>query len=271
LVDATLGKLWGAILVIVEELGDAVLEVGNALEANQQELSRTKCVCIASSDKLGNDLAHRWSPLNVTYKRRVKSLGVGLAGGRRRNTKVLADRLRKFKMRIPKFKRLRRLGICPARIIRTGGKAGFVYGQAIMGVPDHLLRDQRRAVAAAVALEPGSGGQQLDLALLLADGGPRGSADPAFDAHILPLSYWAVAVWEERLPRASLERMIARAKLSIGESKRVWHVVHGPAAALVVTCSRIGLLVLGSWVGARRPLHLPLSLTAPRMGFTPIF
>ena len=143
-------------------------------------------------------------------------------------------------MRIPKFRRLRRLGICPARIIRTGGKAGFVYGQAIMGVPDHLLRDQRRAVAAAAALEHGTGGQQLDLALLVADGGPRGSADPAFDAHILPLSYWAAAVWEERLPRASLERMVARARVQIAKAKRVWHVVCGPAAALVVTCSRIG-------------------------------
>ena len=143
-------------------------------------------------------------------------------------------------MRIPKFKRLRRLGICPARVIRTGGKACFVYGEACMGVPDHLLRDQRRAVAAAVAPVHGTGGQQLDLALLVADGGPRGSADPAFDAHILPLSYWAAAVWEERLPRASLERMVAHAKVKIAKAKRVWHVVRGPAAALVVTCSRIG-------------------------------
>ena len=75
-------------------------------------------------------------------------------------------------MRIPKFQRLRRLGVCPARVIRTGGKACFVYGEACMGVPDHLLRDQRRAVQAAVAPVPGTGGQQLDLALLMADGGP---------------------------------------------------------------------------------------------------
>ena len=56
----------------------------------------------------------------------------------------------------------------------------------------------------------------------------------------MPLCYWAAAVWEERLPRASLERMIATAKLNIDKAKRVWHVLRGPAAALVVTCSRIG-------------------------------
>ena len=239
-VDDISAEMTGPDKHIEKELGDCILEIADGVTANQQELSRTKCVCTASTDTLGKALELRWSPLEVKYKRYVKSLGVGLGGGTRRTTKVLSDRLRKFKMRIPKFKRLRRLGICPARIIRTGGKAGFVYGQAIMGVPDHLLRDQRRAVAAAAALEHGSGGQQLDLALVIADGGPRGSADPAFDAHILPLSYWAAAVWEERLPRASLERMIARAKLNIAKAKRVWHVVRGPAAALVVTCSRIG-------------------------------
>ena len=71
--------------------------------------------------------------------------------------------------------------------MRTGSKSGFVYGQSIMGVLDHLLRDQRRAVVAAAAPESGSGGQQLYLALVIADGGPRGSADPASDAHVLPL------------------------------------------------------------------------------------
>ena len=34
--------------------------------------------------------------------------------------------------------------------------------------------------------------------------------------------------------------MVARAKVKIAKAKRVWHVVRGPAAALVVTCSRIG-------------------------------
>ena len=75
---------------IAKELGDAVMEVGQALEANQQEL-------------LGRVLAHRWSPLSVIYKRRVKSLGLDLAGGRRRTTQVQADRLRRFKMRIPQI------------------------------------------------------------------------------------------------------------------------------------------------------------------------
>ena len=56
-------------------------------------------------------------------------------------------------------------------------------------------------MAASVSPNNRTGGQQLDIALMVADGGPNGKADPAFDAHTLPIGEWARAVWEERLPR----------------------------------------------------------------------
>ena len=51
--------------------------------------------------------------------------------------------------------------------------------------------------AAIAAPASGAGGQKLDAALIVADGGPSGMADPAFDAHLLPIGEWATDVWEE--------------------------------------------------------------------------
>ena len=53
-----------------------------------------------------------------------------------------------------------------------------------------------RCILAAAVAAPGAGtgGQNLDLALVIADGCGNGKADPAFDAHMVPLVEWAMAV-----------------------------------------------------------------------------
>ena len=88
----------------------------------------------------------------------------------------------------------------------------MTYGLGIIGVSDSMLREMRMVVAAIVALASGAGGQNLDAAFILADGGPSGMTDPAFDAHLLPIGEWVAAVWEERLPHDSLRRMVAKGK-----------------------------------------------------------
>ena len=113
----------------------------------------------ANTSALGERLEKVWAKLGITYKKYVKSLGVGLAAGRR-NVREQVKRLKNFTERLPRFKKLRRLGADPARVIRTGGKAAIVYGQAVMGVCNSLLQLQRRAVAAAVALQHGTGGSE---------------------------------------------------------------------------------------------------------------
>ena len=82
-----------------------------------------------------------------------------------------------------------------------------------------MLRDQRR-VAATIASPSGNGGQDLDAALILADGGPKGYADPAFDAHVLPIGQWATAVWEDWLPRTSLQKSVSTAATNIERKPR---------------------------------------------------
>ena len=142
----------------------------------------------------------------------LKTLGAALGAGRSRNASVQMQRFSAFKQRIPKYRKMRKLGIRTDRLIRTGGLAGLTYGQSISGVSNSLLLGQRRAVGAATAPASGSGGQDLDVALLLADGGAKGRADPACPAHSMPIGAWAAAVWEPMLPMDVLEPMIESAK-----------------------------------------------------------
>ena len=118
------------------------------------------------------------SAYGLVHKARVTSLGAGLGAGTRRNASVLNKRLKAFRGRAPRFRKLAKAGVCTKRLLRIGGVSSLTYGQAISGVAPTTLLAQRRAAAAASA--PGSGpcGQDLDLALILADGSARGSADP---------------------------------------------------------------------------------------------
>ena len=97
----------------------------------------------------------------------------------------------------------------------------------------------RRIAAAVAAPASGTEGQNFDDALILAVGGPSDMADPAFDAHLLPIGEWAVAAWNERLPPESLHRMIAKGKRQIARARNVWAVCRWPTPAFIATCYRL--------------------------------
>ena len=80
----------------------------------------------------------------------------------------------------------------------------MLFGAAAGGVADHMLQAQRSAAAQAAAPAAGSCGQDLDLALIMADAANNGRADPAFEAHKAPIATWALAIWEAWLPQKSL-------------------------------------------------------------------
>ena len=113
-----------------------------------------------------------------------------------------------------------------------------------MGVSPSLLLKQRRAVAAATVAT--SAGGDLDITLMLADGGPRGCADPAFAAHTDPIGHWALAVCESWLPSSALRRLVAHALRRIALTRQPWAMVRGPAAAFVASAQRLGWEVLGA-------------------------
>ena len=84
--------------------------------------------------------------------------------------------------------------LIPPIVLRTGGTAGLTYGNFCGTAPSVLLA-QRRAVAPAAAPAAGTVGQNINMALILADGSPKGKVDPAFPAHAGPIVYMAKAVW----------------------------------------------------------------------------
>ena len=154
---------------------------------------------------------------------------------------VARARLANFRACTMRFRRLRDAGVNVPRLMRTGGVAALTYGQAVTGISNTLLLQQRRAVAAATVRTVGGG--DLDLTLALADGSKHGRVDPAFEAHCQPIVFWAMAVWHEWLPRAMLSRLITAARARLARAKNPWAVVHGPAAAYVATASRLGWCV----------------------------
>ena len=83
--------------------------------------------------KLARTLCDNWAkeeePILIQVQMNVKSFGAGLGAGRRRNVTILNQRFKAFKQRCPKYRKMRKLGIDPARVVRTGGLAGMVVGQ----------------------------------------------------------------------------------------------------------------------------------------------
>ena len=137
----------------------------------------------------------RWKKkgISIHYQQRAKALGAGMGAGVRRNATVMRTRLTNFMARVVRFRRLRKVGVDTARLVRTGMRA-ITWSNAIIGVPCGLLRGQRQTAAAASAPGAGTGGQNLDMAMVVADGSKKGRADPAYDAHSLPIGEWAMAV-----------------------------------------------------------------------------
>ena len=108
----------------------------------------------------------------------------------------------------------------------------MTYGAAVTGVSDSMLYAQRVTAAAAAAPGRGTAGQDLDIGLLLADEGTNAKADPAYDAHLLPIGEWAMAVWENWMPEASMERIITHGRERLNTATNKWAATHGPGAAL---------------------------------------
>ncbi len=109
----------GTFTYIRKHLVPFVLYVCDRMTDDLLEVSKAKSVCTASSEELGHTLERDLRRYGIRFMRRVKSLGVGLGAGVRRNAVVGAARLRAFRKRLPRFRRLRAAGISTARLLRV--------------------------------------------------------------------------------------------------------------------------------------------------------
>ncbi|CAK0854479.1 unnamed protein product [Prorocentrum cordatum] len=159
----------------VRHFTERIVEIG-------MEVSPRKNMVLASRQELAYRIVDQLPGLRLKVVDNAKSLGGAACFGRVRHAALLATRLWAFKVREPQFQKLRRCGT-----------AALVHGQANAGVSNTML--QSRSVAVAAASVPGGGGE-LDIALILADGGMGGEADLAFAAHEASIANWAEAAWE---------------------------------------------------------------------------
>ena len=67
-----------------------------------------------------------------------------------------------------------------------------------------------------------------------------GTLDPAFDAHVLPLKFCALAVWQQWRPAEVLKTAIVNVRNKIQTAKSSWAVTTGPVAVLLNSLWRIG-------------------------------
>jgi len=138
----------------INQMGGFIEYIADFIAGTKQALSDTKSNVTSSSRQVGEALVTRWKKngIIIHFQLRVKALGVGFGAGVRRNATVMRARLRNFVARVTRFRRLRKVGMNTARLMRTGMRA-ITYSNAIMGVPCGLLRAQRQT--AAVVSAPG--------------------------------------------------------------------------------------------------------------------
>jgi len=241
-VDDTSFEASGSDRVVCEAVVGAVRHFTKAVVRTGGEFSPTKNIVLASRRQLAYTVYSRLSGLSLKVVDNAKSLGGAISSGRCRNAAILAKRLKDFKVRKMQFQKLRRMigARRNATVLRTGGTAALVYGQANTGVSCSMLYRQRSAVAAA-SVPNGSG--ELDLLLIVADGSMRGKADPAFAAHEAPIGKWAEAVWESWLPRPALDKLAGSAVQALSNRTSPWAAVKGPARAFVASAWRLGWVI----------------------------
>ena len=211
-----------------------MLQVGLGLEC-----SAKKSGVVGSTPGIASRAAAASRTRMLTPWRNAKLLGTSSGGGRRRCVKHSKVRLKVFDKRASRIRRLRKSGVDTIQVVRAAGTPMLTYGVEVHGMSCTQLQIARRAIAKAVAAE--AGGKCYELVLHVADGA-KGTLDPAFDAHGLPIRMWAMALWEEWVPPQQMDEALRHASrfALTGDGSAIWSRVAGPAAAVAASASRIG-------------------------------
>ena len=113
----------------------------------------------------------------------------------------------------------------------------MLYGVENIGISDTLLHTVRAKAAAAKG--SATSGKSPDVSLAHTDGA-NGVADPAFEAHSNPLTYWSLVFWEQWFSHGALCELLHEAKKRVEQNAPTdWNWVRGPVTALVATMKRI--------------------------------
>ena len=227
---------------VAEQVSRATDFIVDALQNDfDLEVSAKKSYVLASSVKLAYSVASMSRTGKLSSKRAGFFLGAPVGGGRKRSVRTLRKRVHDFRPKVARIHALRRAGVRIKQIVRAVPTPSITYGIEITGVSNDHLHTMRSVVARSLA--PPGGGKNTDLILLTADA-DTGTVDPAFDAHVLPLKFWSLAIWEQWRSNEELSNAVANVRAKLQSCKSAWAVCTGPIAALLASVSRIGWTML---------------------------
>ncbi len=202
------------------------------------EVSIKKSVAVAGRAALAKAFCRRRTVKVVKAVAKTKLLGVDFTAGRRRSTKVIKARLKKFGNRVRRFQALRKSGVKVTTMARAAATPAICYGADIMGMADSTLDLARSQVCSAAS--PPAKGRSVDVTLWMLDGA-AGTMDPGFDAVVLGLRHWCYAWWEKWFTPAVLTGAFDCTTNAINFQKEVaWNKVAGPMAAMLLSLKRVG-------------------------------
>ena len=125
-------------------LAEATNHVITAFEkALNLEVSETKSVVTASTEKQALDIASKITSNKVQPHKHAKMLGAITCSGRRRCVYQLKTRLNGTKTKANRIRKLRRCGVNTAVWVSSAGIPGMLYSADITRVADSMLKAQR--------------------------------------------------------------------------------------------------------------------------------
>jgi len=243
--DATVSATGDYLSAAVDVAGATDHIVRHCEAALELEISVKKSVAAAGTMGLAKLVARTSRTGKLTPTRATKLLGAPSGGGRKRYVKPSVARLATLKGRVLKIHQLRKGSkVNIKQMVRASATPAVTYGVEVMGMSDGHLDAARRVVAKAVS--PAAGGKSHHASLYAVDSSGS-SVDPAADAHVLPLKFWAMAHWQRWTATSELHTAFIRGVHRLQLAKRsCWDLVTGPVTALIASCWRLGWRFLSS-------------------------
>ena len=218
-----------------KDMGVVVGLVADGLEGQiGATVSDDKTVIIGTSEqvveKIREQTGHRWRGVDV-----VRNLGVDTS-----YTKATASTQRSRQAaaaaRAGRFAFLRHHGGRVAGVARGGPRASMVFGAAVQGATDVMLK-RIRTTTGACAFGP-LGGASLTMKFMLSD---ARHLDPVFDLTLKPLQAWAAGIWGGA-PDQKLRMEVAfkKAEEFVAAGGCLDRRAPGPTTAVLTALGRIG-------------------------------
>ena len=231
-----------AVTACLARATDAVVQMFSRLGL---VVSVTRSAVVASAPALAKQTAAATATSAVRPRRHAKLLGTATAGGRRRSSALVNQRIDKFKEKVGRMRALRKNRANTVIMTRAAGTAAVTYGAECQGMAPSQLRRARQCISRAAL--GGSNGRNLERTFHVLDGN-SGTLDPQSVVCSTALKHWASAWWEHWVPDEALKVAYEHAAGRAASPSMSWRRVTGPTLALWMSLNQLKW----HWVSAHK-------------------